>query len=73
MKKIEIVFKDINDEKALRYGYFDLYFDGIKQENIKRFAIDLPAIPYDEKENCISLDLYSCITERCLNIWEEEQ
>ena len=65
MKEIKIVFnKDINTvEKEL----FELFIDGRKIENVKRFSIDLPSIyelknpghhQLDKMISC-SLELYT--------------
>lgn len=72
MKEIKIVFKDINTVSPRKNGCYDLYIDGVKQERVKRFAIDLPMIPYDPKnDSIIDLDLYSYTLEKFCDIWED--
>ena len=75
MKEIKIVFKDTNSENPWKYGCYDLYIDGVKQERVKRFAIDLPMIPYDSENSSknsknINLDFYSYTLEKFCDIWK---
>lgn len=72
MKEIKIVFKDTNNENPWKEGCYDLFIDGVKQERVKRFAIDLPMIPYDSKnDSIIDLDLYSYTLEKFCDIWKD--
>lgn len=76
MKEIKIVFKDTNNENPWKDGCYDLYIDGVKQERVKRFAIDLPMIPYDSERSSknsknINLDLYSYTLEKFCDIWKD--
>ncbi len=74
MKKIEIVFRDLDDTHRCNHKtFFDLYFDGVKQENVKRFMIDLPDVPHSpDEKNMIDLDLYTYTLEKYATIWEKE-
>ena len=72
LKEIKIVFKDTNNENPYKEGCYDLYIDGVKQERVKRFSIDLPMIPYDPKnDSIIDLDLYSYTLEKFCDIWKD--
>lgn len=72
MKEIRIVFKDTNNKNPCKEGCYDLYIDGVKQERVKRFAIDLPIIPYDPKDSrTIDLDLYSYTLEKYCDIYKD--
>lgn len=76
MKEIKIVFKDTNNENPYKEGCYDLYIDGVKQERVKRFSIDLPMIPYDPENSSknsknINLDLYSYTLEKFCDIWKD--
>ena len=73
MKEIKIVFHPHRpydpDSKDAYEGWYDLYFDGVKQERVKRFAIDLPAIVGGDVPNDLCYD-YSYTLEHYVNLEE---
>ena len=71
MKEIKIVFKFLDPNSAGLYDtWFDIYIDGVKQERVKRFAIDLPAKLRDEINGTHLQKTYSYTLEQYVDLEE---